>query len=118
MVEFLRDMRFGLRLLARSPVFAVTAALLLAIGISANTLIFSVVDALLLRTLPVSNPEQLVRLIEVHPTNFVTFEHPYGLYEALAQRSSGFLSVIAEGEADVAFSDGTAIERERIHVVS
>ena len=47
--EFLRDLHFGLRLLAKSPVFTVTAALLLAVGISANTLIFSVVDALLLR---------------------------------------------------------------------
>jgi len=73
----LADLRFGLRLLARSPVFAVTAALLLAVGISANTLIFSVVDALLLRPLPVSHPENLVRLVEVHPNDFLTWDMPY-----------------------------------------
>jgi hypothetical protein len=118
MVELLRDMRFGLRLLGRSPVFTATAVLLLAIGISANTLIFSVVDALLLRPLPVAHPEQLVRLIEVHPTSFVTFEFPYALYEALAERRSGLLDVLAEGEADVPFGDGASTERERIHLVS
>ena len=53
MTEFLRDLRFGLRLLVRGPAFTATSALLLAIGISANTLIFSVVDASLLRVLPV-----------------------------------------------------------------
>src|SRR5258708_12548642 len=89
MPDFLRDLRFGLRLLARSPVFTATAALLLAIGISANTLIFSVVDALLLRPLPVAHPEQLVRLIEVHPTGFVTFELPYAVYEAPPQNRPG-----------------------------
>jgi putative ABC transport system permease protein len=44
MSELLRDLRFGARLLARSPVFAVAAVLLLAIGISANTLIFSLIQ--------------------------------------------------------------------------
>ena len=77
MSELLRDLRFGLRLLAKSPVFAITAALLLAVGISANTLIFSLVDALLLRPLPVSHPENLVRLVEVHPNDFVTWDLPY-----------------------------------------
>src|SRR6266567_1940529 len=118
MPDLLRDLRYGLRLLARSPVFTATAALLLAIGISANTLIFSVVDALLLRPLPVAHPEQLVRLIEVHPTGFITFELPYGVYQALAEKPSGLSEVLAEGEADVPFSDGTSIERERFHLVS
>ncbi len=74
MSELVRDLRFGVRLLAKSPVFTATAALLLAVGISANTLIFSVVNALLLRPLPVSRPESLVRMVEVHPTGFITWE--------------------------------------------
>src|SRR5579872_3665933 len=118
MNEFLRDIRFGIRLLRKSPVFTAVAALLLAIGISANTLIFSVVDAVLLRPLPVANPERLVRLIEVHPTGFITFELPVGLYQALAERRSDLTDVFIEGEADVPFRDGASIERERIHVVS
>jgi predicted permease len=119
MTEFLRDMRFGLRLLARSPVFTATAVLLVAIGISANTLIFSVVDAVLLRRLPVSHPENLVRLVELHPTNFVTWELPYGFCDAMADRGAAdFSAVFCEGEANLAFSDGASTERERVHLVS
>src|SRR5258708_26762437 len=118
MSEFLRDLRFGMRLLAKSPVFAATAALLLAVGISANTLIFSVVNALLLRPLPVSHPENLVRLVEVHPNDFVTWDLPYNLCDAVASRDPSLSDVICQGEADVAFSDGTSTERVRVHLVS
>ncbi len=54
-----QDVRFAGRLLRRSPVFSCTAALSLAIGIGANTAIFSMIDALMLKQLPVSSPEQL-----------------------------------------------------------
>jgi predicted permease len=118
MSEFLRDLRFGLRLLSKSPVFAITAALLLAIGISANTLIFSLINALLLRPLPVSHPENLVRLVEVHPNDFVTWDLPYSFCKIAASRDADLSEVICQGEADVAFSDGNATERVRVHLVS
>jgi predicted permease len=122
MSEFLRDLRFGLRLLAKSPAFTITAALLLAVGISANTLIFSLVNALLLRPLPVSHPENLVRLVEVHPNDFVTWDLPYNFCDAVASRDADFSEVICQGEADVAFdvasNDGTSTERIRIHLIS
>src|ERR1700674_6070340 len=57
----LKDIRFGARMLRRSPGFTAVAILSLALGIGANTAIFSVMDALLLKMLPVKNPEQLVR---------------------------------------------------------
>jgi len=117
-IEFVRDLRFGLRLLAKSPVFTATAALLLAVSISATTLIFSVVDALLLRPLPVPHPENLVRLIEVHPNDFVTWDLPYDLCSALASRDSSLSEAICQGETDVAFRDGTSTERVRVHMVS
>jgi predicted permease len=116
--EFVRDLRFGVRLLAKSPVFTATAALLLAVGISATTLIFSVINALLLRTLPVSHPENLVRLIEVHPNEFVTWDLPYNLCNALGSRDPSLSEAICQGEADVAFREGTSIERVRVHLVS
>ena len=53
MSDLWRDVRFGVRLLRRRPVFALAVVLLLGIGIGANTLIFSFVDTLLLRPLPV-----------------------------------------------------------------
>src|SRR6266566_9637900 len=98
MSEFVRDVRFGVRLLAKSPVFTATAALLLAVGISATTLIFSVINALLLRPLPVAHPENLVRLIEVHPNDFLTWDLPYGLCDAFASRDPSVSDVICQGE--------------------
>jgi hypothetical protein len=65
--DLARDLRYGLRGLRRNPLFASVAVLTLALGIGANTAIFSLADAVLLRTLPVSNPRDLVVLRQRGP---------------------------------------------------
>src|SRR5260370_13272011 len=60
--QLAQDIRYGLRTMAANPLFAAMAALSLALGIGANTAIYSFMDAILLRSLPVQHPEQLVVL--------------------------------------------------------
>lgn len=69
MEQLWQDIRFSLRMLAKKPGFALVVALTLGLGIGANTTIFTVVDRLLLRPLPVKNASQLVVLAIEHPSH-------------------------------------------------
>ena len=75
--DFGRDCRYGVRLLAKSPIFTVAAVLSLALGIGANTAIFSLIDALILRTMPVHEPGQLIQFSKVlGPNGRGSFSYP------------------------------------------
>src|SRR5260370_7453523 len=67
MTNLWADLRYALRSLRRSPLFATVAILSMALGIGANTAIFTLIDQILLRQLPVSDPDQLVMLYQRGP---------------------------------------------------
>jgi predicted permease len=98
--KLMRDVRFGVRSLLLSPGFAVTAILTIALGIGANTAVFSVMNAVLLRSLPVTDPGRLVYLRTTDPPNGTgtidneqTFS--YAVYDALRQHSQALKPLMA-----------------------
>jgi predicted permease len=106
-----RDVRYGLRMLRRSPMFTAVAILSLALGIGANSAIFSLVDTLLLRPLPVPHPQELrslfLRLPEF-PGPFLS----YPMLQGLQAHNQAFLSLAAWSNRRFQMASGDAV----IHV--
>jgi predicted permease len=98
--KLLRDLRFGLRSLRQSPGFALTAIVTLALGVGANTAVFSLMNAVLLRSLPVNDPDRLVYLRTSNPPRGTgtidsneTFSYP--VYDALRKQDGALSPVMA-----------------------
>jgi predicted permease len=90
--RLLQDLRYGLRMLAKSPGFTVIAILTLALGIGANTALFSVVNGVLLNPLPYPHPEQLVWLAESKP-NFATGSISFPNFQDWQKNNQTFTSM-------------------------
>jgi len=96
--RFARDVKYAARSLRKSPGFAVVAVLTLALGIGANTAIFSAIDSLMLRPLPFTAADQLVRIYSIQEGLFNTFGNPDGPsapdVRDFAQRSRSFQKMV------------------------
>lgn len=91
--DLLRDARHGFRLLLRSPVFAVVAVLSLGIGIGSNAAMFTVIDALLLKKLPVPQPDGLVYIHPIDEDQVRGDNVPYSNFERVRDASPQFTSL-------------------------
>jgi predicted permease len=103
--ELARDLRYALRVLRRSPGFTTMAVVSLALGIGANTAIFTLIDAVMLRSLPVRSPDELVAVGDPsRPTAHwegapMVDVLSYPLYQRLRDRNRVFTGLLASGKA-------------------
>lgn len=113
-----QDLHYGVRMLRKNPGFTLIAVLTLALGIGANTAIFSLVDAVLLKLLPVKDPTQLVVLAKTTPAgaNGPTFSYP--LYKDLHERNQVFAGILAYAGVTFNLSGNGQTERVAGELVS
>ncbi len=92
-----QDIRYGFRTLRKTPAFTLAALLTLTLGIGANTAIFSVINAVLLRPLPFPNSERLINLTEVDPASATldSIEMSFTKFSAIQNQNHSFESVAA-----------------------
>ena len=118
MASILWDLRYALRQIQRSPAFFLAATLLIAAGITVNTVVFSLIDAVMLRHLPVHDPERLVQLFEVHPRIPARSYFEYGLLRNLREHSTTLTDVVGQMEITAPITHGREVERIHPHRVT
>jgi predicted permease len=121
MARFLFDLRFALRSLTRSPLFCLVAVASLALGIGANTAIFTLIDQLMLRLLPVAQPEQLVMIWSTEPhigSNRGPRMASYPMYQDFQKKAQAFSSVFCRFGNAVSLSFSGQTERVDAELVS
>jgi len=102
--SLLKDIRYGVRNLARTPGFTAVAVLTLALGIGANTAIFSVVENVLLRPLPYPHPENLVEIWNTYPPQIPRAGLSPGDYADWHQQANSFSEMGAYGDTSKGFN--------------
>ena len=126
MNTLLKDIRYALRQLRRSPAFTLTVIITLALGIGANSAVFTLFDQALLRMLPVSHPQELVRFqwtgtFRGTSSSFGGNQHDffsYPMYRDLRQQNQAFSDILATDRANVGVSWRNSAENEDAEIVS
>ncbi len=121
LTQVVSDVRFALRTLRRSPLFTTVAVLSLALGIGANTAIFTLLDQLILRLLPVRDPAQLVMIWSTGPhmgNNRGDRAASYPMYQDFQQRAQAFSYVFCRFRTSLSATFGGRTERVKGELVS
>ncbi len=113
MANLTQDFRYAIRQLRRSPAFFLVAVLLIAVGIAATTQIFTLIDAVLLRPLPVRDPQNLVQLFVIHPKRPLDPFFEYRFYKQLSRDSSTLFKTVGQIDSTRGLERGE--HAERIH---
>ncbi|HET6891088.1 MAG TPA: ABC transporter permease [Pyrinomonadaceae bacterium] len=116
-----QDLRYGARILRRSPLLSLVAVFSLAAGIGLNTAIFSVVNALLLRPLPYRAPEQLVKVFQAQPDSAkgsLPSSWSYPRFEVLRDQNQSFVAVAGYAQNPYNLTGTDSPERLQIEMVS
>ncbi len=111
MESFIQDLRYSIRTLLKKPLFAIVAIITLALGIGANTAIFSVVNAVLLRSLPYKEANRLVMVWEhnrtrgrttnvINPANFLDWQEQNSVFEGMSALYDGRFNLTGTGDPE------------------
>ena len=121
MTILVREVRHSLRAMRRNPLFASVAILSLALGIGANTAIFTLMDQLMLRKLPIRNPEQLVVLYQTgthNGSNMGRWMHSYPIYQDYQQKAAPLSEVLCRRLISASIGVDNQTERVDAEMVS
>jgi predicted permease len=118
MTDFLRDLLYALRLIRKSPLFSLYVIVPLALGIGLNGAIFMLLDAFLLRPLPVKNPANLVRVVQTVRNIGRRSYYRYDTFAAIEQKSTTLFDLIGYADWNVAARDASGASRIRAQVVT
>jgi len=117
MESLIQDLKYAARVLLKSPGFVLIAVLTLALGIGANTALFSVVNGVLLRPLPFPRPNELV-LVSEKTANFESSSISYPNFQDWRRSNASFASIVAYRNDDFSITGSGEAERVRVGMVS
>jgi len=113
-----RDLRFGVRTLRRNPAFTVAAVLTLALGIGANTAIFSLIDEILLRPFPLPHPAQMTQIYSFNRKTGSFVSSSYPDYEDFRHRTLSFRQIAAYVRLPLDVTIESRVERISVEAVT
>src|SRR5207244_12640717 len=115
----MKDLKFAIRQLLKNPGFTAVAVLTLAVGIGANTAVFSLVNEFLLRPLPVKDPEQLFGVVLIdRGGDYANQRIPFPVYRDYREQSRVFSELLAYAPVSAPMQIGDATRYVRIQLVS